>query len=98
MCDHYNINPRTYGTRIRESGWTKEQALTFPAYARPLRKPGDTLRAGAVKLITDHEGKEYATYVELADAYNIPYLTLYRRLERGWAMRHALTKPVRGKR
>jgi hypothetical protein len=82
MCRYYNVSYKAFRERIR-SGRSLEQALTDESKSNGYRKRP-----------VDHLGNKYYSYEEMCLAYNISTGTFRARINRGWDLEDALTKPV----
>lgn len=104
MCDAYEVKTSTYQCRVR-NGYTVEEALTgnrkkvtLPPVKKvstskkpkaerkpnPVKKPKDT--------VVDHLGNEYASTLEMCQAYGIRVDTFKYRLKHGSSLEEALTR------
>lgn len=84
MCRYWNINVYTFlGRKIR--GWNIEDALT-----REL-----DFGYGIGIPAKDHLGNHYMSVSHMARTYGLRPDALFKRLERGWSLKEALTTPVR---
>ena len=81
MCDEWGINLNTYKARI-QAGWDVKRALLTPSFSRDTRS------------IDDHLGNHYSSLSEMAKQYGIDPGTLRNRIDHGWSIKDALTKPV----
>lgn len=85
MCDFWSVDLDVYRCRVHSLKWTKERALTTPVKTR--------IR---IKLpTTDHQGRTFESFEELARNYKVCSDTLKHRLKRGLSLEQALTMPVR---
>ena len=82
MADAWRVSVKALRSRLYH-GWPLEKALTVP--------PG----ASRSSPVTDHLGRVFPSFRELARAWGIHHDTLYGRLRRGYSLRRALTVPVR---
>lgn len=89
MCDFYQIKSSTYHDRIR-NGWSIKDALTVPIDVLKQQRQIHFHTEG----IKDHLGNTYASRVEMCSFYCITIKAYERRLERGWSLKDALTKPL----
>jgi hypothetical protein len=84
-CRAYDLNSKLVDSRLRR-GWTIDQAFNISAAPiivkkRPIRKP---------TLSLEHNGKQYRSASELAEAFDIKVGTLTYRLRQGWSLDAAL--------
>lgn len=85
MCDFWGVDLENYNCRVHSLKWTKERALTTPVKTR--RK---------MKLpTTDHKGRTFESFEQLARHYAMCPDTLKHRLKKGMSLEQALTMPVR---
>ena len=81
MLKAYNIHSSTFKNRTL-MGWDLEKILTY--------KGNSNYKQGC----TDHLGQKYDSELAMCRAYNIKHTTFQRRINEGWALKDALTKPV----
>ena len=79
----YNLDYNILYMRIRQQGWSIEEAITTPI-------------TKSSRAIEDHKGNKYASKRELCKAYGIGVDVYYRRLAKGWSLEDILTTKVRG--
>ena len=85
MCEFWGIDLDVYRCRVHSLKWSKERALTTPAKSR--------IR---IKLpTTDHQGRAFESFEQLAKNYTMCPKTLKNRLKSGMSLEQALTMPVR---
>lgn len=85
MCDFWGVDLDAYRCRVHSLKWTKERALTTPVKNR--------IR---IKLpTTDHQGRAFESFEQLARYYAMCPKTLKNRLKDGMSLEEALTTPVR---
>ena len=85
MCEFWDVDLDVYRCRVHSLKWTKERALTTPAKTR--------IR---IKLpTTDHKGRTFESFEQLARFYKMCPDTLKHRLKGGMSLEEALTMPVR---
>lgn len=85
MCDFWGVDLENYNSRVHSHKWTKERALTTPVKTRIRRKLPTT----------DHQGRTFESFEQLARQYAMCPDTLKRRLKRGLSLEEALTTPAR---
>lgn len=78
MADYYGIHVSTFETR-RKLGWSVEKALTT------------SVKSKKGNIITDHEGNEYDSLVELYKKYNIYSTRYYKGIKEGLDLEEILT-------
>lgn len=83
MCKHWNMTRSTYNARLKK-GYTIKDALT-----KPIAKINVTKK----QKWTDHLGNNYDSMNQMCDKYNITHHTFKTRLDLGWSIEDALTKP-----
>lgn len=84
MCDFWGVDLDVYRCRVHSLKWTKERALTTLVKTR--------IR---IKLQpTDHEGRTFESFEQLARHYAMCPDTLKHRLKKGMSLEQALTTPV----
>ena len=87
MAAHYGRSAAYINSRLKE-GYTLEQALTLPKYAKRPAPEGNAINK---KQICDHKGISYSSFTAMCDAYGIS-LSVYRsRIARGLSVKDALT-------
>ncbi len=96
MCREYGISQQVYSHRTKKLGWAMEKALETPVRRKGRIRKEEPMVDKRKKAVTDHLGNSFPSYVEMARAYNIPELTLFNRLTRGWDIKRALTQPIKG--
>ena len=85
MCDFWGVDLDAYRCRVHSLKWTKERALTTPVKTRT-----------RLKLPTsDHKGRTFESFEQLARCYAMCPDTLKYRLKIGMPLEQALTTPVR---
>lgn len=85
MCDFWGVDLENYNCRVHSLKWTKERALTTPVKTRV-----------RIKLpTTDHQGRSFESFEQLARYYAMCPDTLKHRLKDGMSLEQALTMPVR---
>ena len=85
MCAFWGVDLEIYNCRVHSHKWTKERALTTPAKTRTkLKLP-----------TTDHQGRTFESFEQLAKHYAMSSKTLKNRLKRGMSLDQALTMPAR---
>ena len=85
MCDFWGVDLDAFRCRVHSLKWTKERALTTPVKTRV-----------RIKLPTsDHQGRTFESFEQLARNYAMCPDTLKHRLKRGLSLEEALTMPVR---
>ena len=85
MCDFWGVDLENYNCRVHSLKWTKERALTTPVKTRV-----------RIKLpTTDHQGRSFESFEQLARYYAMCPKTLKNRLKDGMSLEEALTMPVR---
>ena len=70
LCDFYKISSNTLHKRLNKN-WSLEKALTTPVKHKVQKRK-----------ITDHQGHEFNSLVELAEYWNIPYSRIKNGLKR----------------
>lgn len=85
MCEHWGVDLDVYRCRVHSLKWTKERALTTPVKTR-IRRTLPT---------TDHQGRAFESFEQLARHYAMCPDTLKHRLKKGMSLEQALTMPVR---
>lgn len=85
MCEFWGVDLDVYRCRVHSLKWTKERALTTPAKTR-IRRTLPT---------TDHQGRTFESFEQLARFYAMCPDTLKHRLKNGLSLEQALTIPVR---
>ena len=88
MCAFYQIKSSIYRDRIR-NGWSVKEALTVPVDVLKQQQQIHFHTEG----IKDHLGNTYTNRAEMCSFYHITVKAYERRLERGWSLEDALTKP-----
>lgn len=83
MCKHWKMTRVTYNAR-RKAGWSIEKALTTPIKRIKVEKTPHT----------DHLGNTYESLNEMCRAYGITRWMYQSRIENGWSVKDALTKPI----
>lgn len=83
MCKHWNITRVTYNAR-RKAGWSIEDALTTPVKNITIAKEPQT----------DHLGNTYESLNAMCQAYKITRWMYKSRIQNGWSVEDALTKPL----
>lgn len=89
MAEAYGLEWETFKARLRV-GKTLKEALTTPLDER-FSSHAKTDKS--LKERTDHHGNVYRNKTEMANAYKIDPRTVKRRLDAGWTLENALTKP-----
>lgn len=85
MCEFWGVDLENYNCRVHSLKWTKERALTTPVKNRSrLTLP-----------TTDHQGRSFESFEQLARCYSMCPDTLKHRLKRGMSLEQALTMPAR---
>ena len=84
MCSAYGIKPVILYDRLKH-GYTLEQSLTGVGV-----QSGSGVRENSKKPVTDFEGKEFPSYVEMCEFYNISYSTYKARRQLGWSQKECL--------
>lgn len=85
MCNFWGVDLDVYRCRVHSLKWSKERALTTPAKTR--------IR---IKLpTTDHRGRSFESFEQLARNYAMCPDTLKHRLKKGLSLEQALTTPAR---
>ena len=85
MCNFWGVDLELYNSRVHSRKWTKERALTTPVKTKiRLKLP-----------TTDHRGRTFESFEELARRYAMCPKTLKNRLKNGMSLEEALTIPVR---
>lgn len=85
MCDFWGVDLENYNVRVHSLKWSKERALTTPVKTRT-----------KIKLpTTDHQGRAFESFEQLARHYAMCPDTLKHRLKRGLSLEQALTTPAR---
>lgn len=85
MCDFWGVDLENYNCRVHSLKWSKERALTTPVKTRSrLTLP-----------TTDHQGRAFESFEQLARHYAMCPDTLKHRLKSGLSLEEALTMPVR---
>ena len=85
MCTFWGVDLEIYNNRFHSLKWTKERARTTPAKTRTrLKLP-----------TTDHQGRTFESFEQLARCYAMCPDTLKTRLKCGMSLKEALTTPVR---
>lgn len=87
-AEHYGLMTATLKYRLK-SGWGLEEAITTPVYKSTKRN--------REKICVDHLGNTYRTKQEMVDHYGISLGALWHRIDRGWSLADALTKPIQQK-
>lgn len=85
MCEFWGVDLENYNCRVHSLKWTKERALTTPVKTRMRR----TLPT------TDHQGRAFESFEQLARFYAMCPDTLKHRLKNGMSLEQALTMPAR---
>lgn len=85
MCEFWGVDLDAYRCRVHSLKWTKERALTTAVKTRVRRKLPTT----------DHQGRTFESFEQLARHYAMCPDTLKHRLKRGMSLEQALTMPVR---
>ena len=85
MCDFWGVDLDVYNCRVHSLKWTKERALTTTVKNRVRMKLPTT----------DHQGRTFESFEQLARNYAMCPDTLKHRLKRGMSLEQALTMPVR---
>lgn len=85
MCNFWGVDLENYNCRVHSLKWTKERALTTPVKNRMRR----TLPS------TDHRGRTFESFEQLARFYAMCPDTLKHRLKSGLSLEQALMMPVR---
>ena len=85
MCEFWDVDLDVYRCRVHSLKWTKERALTTPAKTRVRMKLPTT----------DHKGRTFENFEQLARFYKMCPDTLKHRLKGGMSLEEALTMPVR---
>ena len=85
MCEFWGVDLEVYNSRVHSRKWTKERALTTPVKTKiKLKLP-----------TTDHRGRTFESFDQLARCYAMCSKTLKNRLKSGMSLEQALTMPVR---
>ena len=85
MCNFWGVDLELYNSRVHSRKWTKERALTTPVKTKiRLKLP-----------TTDHQGRTFESFEQLAKHYAMCPKTLKNRLKSGLSLEQALTMPVR---
>lgn len=85
MCEFWGVDLDVYRCRVHSLKWTKERALTTPVKTRV-----------RIKLpTTDHQGRSFESFEQLARHYAMCPDTLKHRLKNGMSLKQALTMPAR---
>lgn len=85
MCEFWGVDLENYNCRVHSLKWTKERALTTPVKNRSrLTLP-----------TTDHQGRAFESFEQLARHYAMCPDTLKHRLKKGVSLEQALTMPAR---
>ena len=85
MCNFWGVDLELYNSRVHSRKWTKERALTTPVKTKiRLKLP-----------TTDHQGRTFESFEQLAKHYAMCSKTLKNRLKNGMSLEEALTMPVR---
>ena len=85
MCNFWGVDLELYNSRVHSRKWTKERALTTPVKTKiRLKLP-----------TTDHQGRTFESFEQLAKHYAMCSKTLKNRLKSGLSLEQALTMPVR---
>lgn len=85
MCDFWGVDLDVYRCRVHSLKWSKKRALTTPVKNRVRMKLPTT----------DHQGRNFESFEQLARNYAMCPDTLKHRLKRGMSLEQALTMPVR---
>lgn len=85
MCEFWGVDLDAFRCRVHSLKWTKERALTTPVKTRIRRKLPTT----------DHQGRSFENFEQLARHYTMCPDTLKKRLKRGLSLEEALTMPTR---
>ena len=84
MCAFWGVDLDAYRCRVHSLKWSKERALTTPVKTR-----------SRLKLPTsDHQGRSFESFEQLARFYSMCPDTLKHRLKCGMSLEEALTKPM----
>ena len=85
MCNFWGVDLELYNSRVHSRKWAKERALTTPVKTKiKLKLP-----------TTDHRGRTFESFEQLAKHYTISPKTLKNRLKSEMSLEQALTMPVR---
>ena len=85
MCNFWGVDLELYNSRVHSRKWAKERALTTPVKTKiKLKLP-----------TTDHQGRTFESFEQLAKHYTISPKTLKNRLKSEMSLEQALTMPVR---
>lgn len=88
-CRHYNISIDTVSHRIRNSGWSVDQAFTTPVLRR-VEKNVPITKIKNNKIIA-MKGVKYESVSEACKVFGISSSVVYQRLAKGWSLEDALT-------
>lgn len=83
-CRAYNISHSLYDHRIKQLGWTEQEALETPVNGR---------RKGRTNKRRDHKGRLFPTQKKMCEFYGIPNTLYHSRRKKGWTKKRALTTP-----
>ncbi|MCR5117119.1 MAG: hypothetical protein K6A97_06390 [Lachnospiraceae bacterium] len=85
MCEFWKVDRASFGKRL-EAGWTIERALTTPTkrYKKTHFDKDD---------ICDHKGNKFNSQKEMCEFWGIDKDAFSKRLDSGWTLEDALTKP-----
>lgn len=86
MVDAWGVSRAAYDSRLSH-GWTQEEALTGNREA--VARKGNRFIP-----CTDHTGEQFESRAAMCRAWGVPGLTYKARIEAGWTVEEALTKPV----
>ena len=76
-----------------KSYWDALDAYNKALESKRISKINSEIFHNSAKCIKDYLGKTYRSRYALAKAYNIDYVTLTKRLEKGWTIRECLLTP-----
>lgn len=85
MCEYWNVDRNSFDKRL-QSGWSVEKALTTPT--KKYKKKHFERNA-----IIDHEGNKFNSQKEMCEYWKIDKDAFSKRLDSGWTLEDALTKP-----
>ncbi len=86
LAEDSAIDPRTVYTRVKNMGWSVEEALTIPEYGKRKIKP--------FSVVVEFRGKDRFLNELVQEESALDYSTVRARMKRGWDLEKALKAPL----
>lgn len=83
MCRHWGITTQLYYGRVRNCGFSLEEALTTPVQQQPKNSV----------VVTDHTGQTFQSVSDMCKHWHMGRSTYNARRKNGWSVEKALTVP-----